>query len=93
MNSIFWLGLGLTGQLLFSARFIIQWLVSEYQRRSVIPQVFWYFSLSGGLVLLTYAIHKRDPVFILGQGMGLLVYLRNIVLIRRQASSQAQHAA
>ncbi len=88
MGAYFWLGLGLVGQLLFSARFIIQWLVSEYQRRSVIPQVFWYFSLSGGLVLLTYAIHKRDPVFILGQGMGLFVYLRNIVLIRRQIRVQ-----
>lgn len=81
----FWLLLGFVGQLLFSARFIIQWLVSEYQRKSVIPHLFWYFSLGGGMVLLAYALHKRDPVFILGQGLGLIVYLRNIFLIRQQA--------
>lgn len=85
----FWLLWGFFGQLLFSARFIIQWLVSEFRRRSVIPDLFWYFSLGGGLVLLAYALHKRDPVFILGQGLGLIVYLRNIFLIRRQAAAAA----
>lgn len=79
-----WLGIGFLGQLLFSARFIIQWLVSEHRRQSVIPQAFWYFSLLGGSVLLAYAIHKRDPVFMLGQGIGLVVYWRNIVFIRRE---------
>ena len=79
---LIWLSVGFFGQLLFSARFLIQWLVSEYRRESVIPHTFWYFSIGGGLVLLTYAIHKHDPVFIVGQGLGLIVYSRNIYLIR-----------
>jgi lipid-A-disaccharide synthase-like uncharacterized protein len=69
------------GQALFSARFIVQWLASERVRRSIVPRAFWYFSLAGGATLLAYAIHKRDPVFIAGQGLGLFVYLRNIYLI------------
>lgn len=88
-RNTFWLLWGFFGQLLFSARFIIQWLVSEYRRMSVIPHLFWYFSLGGGIVLLAYACHKHDPVFILGQGLGLVVYLRNIFLIRRQAPGLA----
>ena len=77
-----WIVIGFIGQALFSARFIIQWFVSERARRSIIPMAFWYFSLAGGAVLLTYALYKRDPVFIVGQGMGLIVYLRNLYLIR-----------
>lgn len=77
-----WIVIGFIGQALFSARFIIQWFVSERARRSIIPMAFWYFSLAGGAVLLTYALYKRDPVFIVGQGMGLVVYLRNLYLIR-----------
>jgi lipid-A-disaccharide synthase-like uncharacterized protein len=69
------------GQALFSARFIVQWLASERVKRSIVPRAFWYFSLAGGVTLLAYAIHKRDPVFIAGQGLGLFVYLRNIYLI------------
>jgi lipid-A-disaccharide synthase-like uncharacterized protein len=63
-------------------RFLIQWIMSERARRSVMPTAFWYFSLAGGVVLLTYAIYRRDPVFILGQGMGLVIYARNLWLIR-----------
>jgi len=77
-----WIVIGFAGQALFSARFIVQWLASERARRSLIPMAFWYFSLLGGAVLLAYAIHKRDPVFIVGQAAGLFVYLRNLFLIR-----------
>lgn len=76
---------GLTGQLLFTGRFLVQWISSEKAGRSIIPMAFWYFSIAGGLVLLTYAIYRRDPVFILGQSMGVVIYLRNIILIRAEA--------
>lgn len=76
-----WIAIGLAGQALFSARFIIQWLASEKARRSVVPKAFWYFSLVGSAVLLAYAIHRVDPVFILGQSAGFAIYLRNLWLI------------
>lgn len=75
---------GFLGQAFFSARFIVQWLVSEAKGKSVIPLTFWYFSIAGGLVLLTYAILRHDPVFTLGQAAGLVVYVRNLVLISRE---------
>jgi lipid-A-disaccharide synthase-like uncharacterized protein len=78
-----WLGVGFLGQALFGARFLIQWIRSEMLRRSVIPIAFWYCSLGGGVVLLAYAIWRADPVFIVGQGMGLVVYGRNLYLIYR----------
>ncbi len=74
----------MTGQLLFTARFVVQWLRSEKEKKSVIPKAFWYLSIGGGLVLLAYAVHKKDPVFILGQFSGLFIYLRNIQLIRKE---------
>jgi lipid-A-disaccharide synthase-like uncharacterized protein len=77
-----WLGIGFLGQGLFSARFLVQWLASERARRSIIPMMFWYFSLLGGVTLLSYAIYKQDPVFIVGQSFGLIVYLRNLWLIK-----------
>lgn len=79
-----WVGIGLAGQLMFSARFIVQWITSERAKRSVIPMAFWYLSIGGGMILLSYAIYRRDPVFILGQSMGLSIYLRNIFLIRAE---------
>ena len=79
---VIWLAVGLFGQTMFSARFLVQWIASEMQRRSVIPLLFWYFSLGGGATLLVYAIHREDPVFILGQGAGLFIYARNLWLIR-----------
>ena len=79
-----WVGLGLAGQLLFSARFIVQWIASERKKRSVIPVAFWYFSIGGSALLLAYAIHQRDPVFILGQSAGAVVYFRNLRLIRTE---------
>jgi lipid-A-disaccharide synthase-like uncharacterized protein len=81
-DTLIWIIIGFVGQALFSARFIVQWLASERVKRSIIPTAFWYFSLAGGVTLLAYAIHKQDPVFIAGQGLGLIVYLRNLYLIR-----------
>ena len=86
---IFWLIFGLFGQFMFFMRFFIQWIASEIKKKSVIPHSFWYFSLAGSLILLTYAIHKKDPVFILGQSMGFLIYTRNLVLIARHKESKA----
>ena len=81
--------LGLCGQALFFSRFLVQWLASERQRRSVFPMAFWYLSLGGGALLLAYAILRRDPVIVLGQAAGLIVYLRNIALRRREVSERA----
>jgi lipid-A-disaccharide synthase-like uncharacterized protein len=81
-----WLAIGFAGQALFASRFIIQWFKSEMEGRSVIPLAFWYFSVGGGVILLAYAIYKRDPVFILGQASGLVVYSRNLYLIFRERS-------
>ena len=80
----FWLIVGFLGQALFSARFILQWLKSERLKRSVIPVAFWYLSIAGGGVLLAYAIHRTDPVFIVGQAAGLFIYLRNLYFIVRE---------
>jgi len=80
-----WILFGLGAQFLFMMRFLVQWIASERQQRSYVPVIFWYFSIGGGLMLLTYAIQRRDPVFILGQSLGLLVYTRNLVLIYRRA--------
>lgn len=79
-----WVGVGLLGQALFSARFLVQWIASERKRRSVVPLEFWFFSIGGGITLLAYAIWRRDPVFIVGQGAGLFVYARNLYLIYQQ---------
>jgi len=79
-----WIAIGLGGQLLFSCRFLVQWIDSEKHKRSIIPVSFWYLSIFGSLTLLTYAIHRVDPVFIIGQSMGCFIYLRNLVLIHRE---------
>ena len=84
MREFLWVLFGLGGQLLFMSRFLVQWIASERVGRSVIPMAFWYFSICGGIILLTYAIYKRDPVFILGQSMGVFIYARNLWLIRRE---------
>ncbi|MCX8044397.1 MAG: lipid-A-disaccharide synthase N-terminal domain-containing protein [Desulfobacterota bacterium] len=81
---LFWVLFGFLGQAAFSARFLVQWIVSERKRESVVPVSFWYLSLIGGLILFLYAIYKRDPVFIVGQGSGVIVYIRNLVLIYRK---------
>ncbi|WKJ89365.1 lipid-A-disaccharide synthase N-terminal domain-containing protein [Methylomonas montana] len=83
-NDIIWLSIGLVGQTLFMMRFIVQWIHSERHQKSVIPISFWYFSLSGGIIVLAYGIHRVDPVIILGQLPGTFVYARNLMLIRRE---------
>jgi lipid-A-disaccharide synthase-like uncharacterized protein len=85
-----WLGVGFVGQFFFSARFLVQWLASERARNSVVPRAFWFLSLGGGATLLTYAIWRRDPVFILGQATGLLIYTRNLWLIYRRPADASQ---
>lgn len=79
-----WALLGLTAQLAFTGRFLVQWIASERSGRSVIPLSFWYLSLFGSTGLLLYAVARADPVFILGQSFGSIVYIRNLVLIRRE---------
>lgn len=81
-EEMIWLSIGFLGQGLFFLRFFVQWLASEKVKKSVVPAAFWYFSLAGGAVLLTYAIYRQDPVFIFGQGSGLFIYLRNIHFLR-----------
>jgi lipid-A-disaccharide synthase-like uncharacterized protein len=76
-----WVAFGLFGQLLFGSRFIIQWISSERRKQSHIPVMFWYISLAGGIVTAIYAVHRRDPVFVIGQASGLIVYVRNLMLI------------
>ncbi len=81
MTTTHWVIFGLVGQVCFSMRFLIQWIVSEKKKESTIPIHFWYFSLGGSVILLTYAIHREDPVFILGQSVGSIIYIRNLMLI------------
>ena len=92
-TELIWLGVGFTAQLMFSLRFLVQWIHSERARQSIVPEVFWYFSFVGGFMLLIYAIHRMDPVFILGQGMGLIIYSRNIYFIWRSKRQAAEGAA
>ncbi len=88
-TEFWWVMVGLTGQLLFTMRFIVQWVTSERRRKSVIPIAFWYFSLAGGMVLLSYAIWRGDPVFILGQSAGIIIYSRNLWLIHVERRESA----
>jgi len=90
----FWLSIGFLGQGFFSMRFIVQWVASERRKESVIPLAFWFFSIAGGLTLFAYALHRRDPVFMVGEATGTAIYLRNLYLIwrahRRVAAVDAQ---
>ena len=79
-----WILLGFIAQALFTMRFLVQWIASERARRSVIPVAFWFFSIGGGALLLIYAIHRQDPVFIAGQADGLFIYIRNLWLIANE---------
>jgi lipid-A-disaccharide synthase-like uncharacterized protein len=80
-TELVWIAVGLIAQLMFSMRFIVQWVATERARASIVPEMFWYFSFAGGLLLLSYAIYRLDPVFILGQATGLVIYTRNIYFI------------
>ncbi|MFI5024304.1 MAG: lipid-A-disaccharide synthase N-terminal domain-containing protein [Alphaproteobacteria bacterium] len=84
-----WVGVGLFGQAMFFMRFLVQWLASERQGKSVIPLAFWYFSIGGAAILLVYAIYRLDPVFIIGQAGGFFIYARNLYLIRREKRAGA----
>ena len=79
-----WQIVGFVGQAVFTARFLVQWVASEKKRDSVVPVAFWWLSLIGGLNLLVYAIHRQDPVFIVGQSMGMVVYIRNLMLVAKR---------
>ncbi len=78
-----WLSVGFLGQAMFAGRFLVQWVASEIKKKSFIPIYFWYLSIGGGVALLAYATYKLDPVFIVGQASGLIVYIRNLMLIHR----------
>jgi lipid-A-disaccharide synthase-like uncharacterized protein len=84
-----WVAVGFVGQTFFFSRFVIQWIVSERRGETIIPPAFWYLSIGGGLVLLIYAVHQRDPVFIAGQGMGSFIYFRNLILVNRKKKAGA----
>jgi lipid-A-disaccharide synthase-like uncharacterized protein len=81
MTDKLWLAVGFLAQAIFSARFIVQWIASERARKSIVPVAFWFISVAGGSLLLAYAVHIRDPVFIVGQAAGVLIYTRNLFLI------------
>ncbi|MDF0602445.1 lipid-A-disaccharide synthase N-terminal domain-containing protein [Psychromarinibacter sp. C21-152] len=87
---LIWVLVGLGAQLMFSMRFIVQWIASERESRSVVPELFWWLSISGGLTLLAYAIHRQDPVFILGQSLGVVIYSRNLWLIYAEKRAATQ---
>lgn len=87
-----WIVIGFLGQGLFFGRWLIQWIVSERKAESQMPLAFWYLSLVGGLITLAYAIYRRDPVFIAGQSIGALVYVRNLMLIHRRGPQPASGA-
>lgn len=88
-GELIWVMVGFLGQAMFSARFIIQWFVSEKAKESIVPIAFWYFSILGGMTLLTYAIWRRDPVIICGQAGGLMIYARNLWLIHSKRAREA----
>lgn len=85
-----WIILGFVAQACFTMRFVVQWLASEKAKKSVMPVAFWFFSLFGGALLLIYAIQRKDPVFIAGQALGLIVYVRNLWLIANEKKLAAE---
>ena len=88
----FWLAFGLVAQLLFTARFLVQWISSERAGQSVVPMAFWFFSMGGGLMTLVYGIAKREPVIIIGQSLATIIYIRNIMLIVRNRGKRVEDA-
>ena len=92
-----WLVFGIVAQVLFAMRFVVQWLASEKEGRSVIPMAFWFFAMAGGLLTLIYGLVKREPIIILGQALSIFIYLRNLQLIvrdrRRMKAAEGQAAS
>lgn len=84
-----WILIGFAGQILFMMRFVVQWIASERVGKSVIPDLFWFFSIGGGAVLFVYALYRADPVFIVGQGLGLFIYFRNLHFVLRDRRKKA----
>jgi lipid-A-disaccharide synthase-like uncharacterized protein len=80
-TEIVWIGIGFFAQALFMMRFVVQWIASERVRRSIVPETFWYFSIGGGVLLLAYSIYRVDPVYMFGQGLGLIIYFRNLYFV------------
>ena len=87
-----WVILGFTAQFAFTMRFVVQWIASERAGRSIIPLAFWNFSIGGGVLLLVYALYRKDPVFIAGQALGLVVYFRNLYFVLRERKLAASTA-
>lgn len=92
-TSMVWIGIGLVGQVAFSSRFLIQWIVSEKSRKTVVPESFWWMSLIGGIALFSYFAWRQDPIGVLGQSSGLVIYARNIRLLYKQRRREARAAA
>lgn len=88
-----WVILGLVAQAMFMMRFVVQWIASERVGRSIVPVAFWFFSIGGGILLLTYSVIRQDPVFIAGQALGLVIYFRNLYFIFREKKQGAADAA
>ena len=93
MQLDWWIVLGFVAQALFTMRFLVQWIASERAGRSVVPMAFWVFSIGGGVLLFVYALYRRDPVFILGQGLGVFIYLRNLYFVLREKRQAAASTA
>ena len=87
-----WLVFGLLAQLVFTARFLVQWLASEKAGRSVVPMAFWFLSIVGGTMTLVYGIQRREPVIIMGQTLSIFIYIRNVMLIFKNKSNQSESA-
>lgn len=92
-SELVWIGIGFFAQALFMGRFVVQWIASERARRSVVPEIFWYFSIGGGVLLLAYSIYRVDPVYMFGQGLGLLIYIRNLYFVWSHKKTGAPDAA
>ena len=90
MTHTVWLGVGFVGQSLFGLRFLVQWLASERRKQSIIPKAFWFLSIGGALTLLSYAIYRRDPVFIVGQVTGVFIYARNLWFVYHPREGSAR---
>jgi lipid-A-disaccharide synthase-like uncharacterized protein len=88
-----WVVLGFIGQILFTMRFLVQWIASEKAGKSVIPLSFWFYSIGGAVLLFVYAVYRKDPVFILGQGLGIFIYFRNLTLISRERRAEQKASA
>jgi lipid-A-disaccharide synthase-like uncharacterized protein len=92
VNLDWWVLLGFAAQAFFTMRFVVQWIASERAGRSVVPVAFWWFSIGGGILLLVYALYRKDPVFIAGQAFGVFVYVRNLYFVMRERRREAQAA-